>query len=187
MSMTRLVAFPDVAARLRARDPDAAADIVRRFGRRLAALARRRLHAAVRQRLDPEDVVQSAFRSFFQRHAVGQFDFDGWDDLWRLLACITARKCARKANRMRREMSDEVVLATRADWRPTPDEAASLADTLEHLLRDLSEHEHEILVLRLQGFSSSEVSQRLGCTERKVQRLVERLRERLRRLYTQTA
>jgi RNA polymerase sigma-70 factor (ECF subfamily) len=185
--MTRLVAFPDVAARLRARDPEAAADVVHRFARRLAALARRRLHAAVRQRLDPEDVVQSAFRTFFRRHAVGQFELDGWDDLWRLLACITARKCARKAVRALRELSDETALAARADHRPTPDESVSLADTLEHLLSGLSAQEHEILVQRLQGFSSSEVSQRLGCTERKVQRLVERLRERLQRLYAQKA
>jgi RNA polymerase sigma-70 factor (ECF subfamily) len=186
MDMTRLVAFPNLAARLRARDPEAAADVVRRFSRRLAALARRRLHIAVRQRLDPEDVVQSAFRSFFQRHAVGQFDFDGWEDLWRLLACITARKCARKAVRALRELSDEAALAARADPRPSPEETASLADTLQHLLRDVSAQEHEILVLRLQGFSSLEISQRLGCTERKVQRLVVRLRERLQRLYAQT-
>ena len=44
-----------------------------------------------RQKVDPEDVVQSAFRSFFTRQAAGQFDVASWDDLWGLLVVITVR------------------------------------------------------------------------------------------------
>ncbi len=178
--------FPDLDARLRAGDQDAAAAVVRRFGRRLAALARRRLAPAVRPRLDPEDVVQSAFRTFFRRQARGQFDLDGWDHLWGLLACITARKCARKAGQVLREQADAAALAASLDRLPTPEEAACLADTIDYLLDGLSDRERQMVALRLHGWSSSEVGEQLGCTERKVQRLVEYLRGRLRHLQAQT-
>jgi RNA polymerase sigma-70 factor (ECF subfamily) len=181
--MTRPLWFLNQAAHLPAGDPDAAAEIVRRFTRRLAALARRRLRSTLRQRIDPEDIVQSVFRSFFRRQALGRFEhLDGWDALWRLLACITVRKCARKAERALRELADEAVVAASMDRRPTPEEIACLTDIVEHLMRGLSTREQEMLWLRLQGFSSSEIGQQLGCTERKVQRLVEHLRGRLHRL-----
>jgi RNA polymerase sigma factor (sigma-70 family) len=179
--MDRPVTFPDLAARLRVGDEEAATEIVRHFARRLAALARRHLHVVVRPRVDPEDVVQSVFGSFFRRRPTA-FDLDGWDSLWHLLACITVRKCARKAGRAMRELADETALAATIDRRPTPEEAATWHDVFEQLTHDLSEREREIFALRLQGFSSSEVSTYLGCTERKVQRLMEHLRARLLRL-----
>jgi RNA polymerase sigma-70 factor (ECF subfamily) len=180
--MGRLASFTDLAARLQAGNPEATAEMVRRFARRLAALARRRLRTAVRPRVDPEDIVQSVFCSFFRRHALASFDLDGWDALWRLLACITIRKCARKAGRALRELADEAAVAARLNRRPTPEEITCLADTVEHLTRGLSEHERQMLWLRLEGWSSREIAGRLGCTERKVQRLVEYLRGRLHRL-----
>jgi RNA polymerase sigma-70 factor (ECF subfamily) len=63
--------FHDLMARLRDGDPDAARAVFDRFARRLAALAAARLPAVLRSKLDPEDVVQSAFRTFFRRQAAG--------------------------------------------------------------------------------------------------------------------
>jgi RNA polymerase sigma-70 factor (ECF subfamily) len=174
-----------MAARLHTGNPDAASELVRRFSRRLGALARRRLRSTVRQRIDPEDIVQSVFRSFFRRQAQGLFDFEGWEDLWHLLACITVRKCARKAGRVMRELADEAVVAASLDRRANPEEDACLAETVEHLMRGLSDREQQMVCLRLEGWSSSEISLQLGCTERKVQRLVEHLRGRLQRLLSQ--
>jgi RNA polymerase sigma-70 factor (ECF subfamily) len=183
--MTHSGAFPDLAARLQAGEGDAAAEIVDRFARRLAALARRHLHGSVRRHLDPEDVVQSVFLTFFCRQARSQFELGGWDSVWRLLACITVRTCARKASRPSPELADATILAATFDHRPAPEEIASLADTVEHLLRDLSGRERDMLRLRLEGFSSREVSERVGCTERKVQRLLQQVRGRLDRLEAQ--
>ena len=41
--------------------------------------------------------MQSVFKSFFRRHAEGQFDLSGWDSLWALLTVITLRKSGHKA------------------------------------------------------------------------------------------
>ena len=86
--------FDGVMADLRAGDQAAAAAVFRRFATRLAGLAGAKLDARLRGKVDPDDVLQSVYRSFFGRHAAGQFDFDGWDGLWSLLTTITVRKCA---------------------------------------------------------------------------------------------
>jgi hypothetical protein len=52
--------FPEWMARLQARDGEAAREVFRRFTRQLLALARRQFGAALRHKVDPEDVVQSA-------------------------------------------------------------------------------------------------------------------------------
>ena len=91
--------FEDVLDRLSKGDENAATEVFTRYTGRLIGLARSRLNARLRQKEDPEDVVQSVLRSFFTRHADGQFDLEGWDSLWSLLATITLRKCGRRIER----------------------------------------------------------------------------------------
>jgi RNA polymerase sigma-70 factor (ECF subfamily) len=170
---------PDPGARAGTGEAGMAADVVRRFARRLTALARRRLSPATRRCLDPEDIVQSVFLSFFHRYGGSRLSVVDWDRTWALLACITVRQCARGARQIAREAADAAPLDAGIVHAPTPEQAACVAETLEHLTHDLSECEREVFVLRLQGYSSREVSQRLGCTERKVQRVVQRVRRRL--------
>jgi RNA polymerase sigma-70 factor (ECF subfamily) len=185
--MDRPVSFALLILRLQARDPAAANEVVYRFRARLAALARRRLHSSVRAHLDPEDIVQSAFRSFFRRQSRAPFELDDWRDLWQVLACITARKCARKAKMGRREYPSSGTLEGCIDPRPSPEEAATMKDTIAYLVHDLSNRERALFFLRLDGWSSREISECFGCTERKVQRLMELIRGRLHRLDTVTA
>jgi hypothetical protein len=66
-------------------DPDAARAVVDRYARRLAAVAAARLPAVARSKVDPEDVAQSVFRTFFRRHKAGQFHPEHRDALWALL------------------------------------------------------------------------------------------------------
>src|SRR5262249_54926721 len=105
--------FDALMSGLRAGDPSAADDVFRRYARRLIALARARLEARIGRKVDPEDVLQSVFRSFFTRYGEGQFTPGDWDSLWRILAVITLRKCG---NRMeyfraaRRDVTREVSL-----------------------------------------------------------------------------
>ena len=50
--------FDDLMARLRAGDADAARSVFERYTERLIALARSRLGKRLRQKVDPEDVLQ---------------------------------------------------------------------------------------------------------------------------------
>src|SRR6266478_2806061 len=88
-AMAEEPSFDDLMTRLRADDSMAATNLFRRYSRRLIGLARTRLQGEMKRKVDPEDVMQSVFRSFFRRHADGKFELEGWDNLWSLLACIT--------------------------------------------------------------------------------------------------
>jgi RNA polymerase sigma-70 factor (ECF subfamily) len=91
--MTQDATFAELMARLSQGDEAAAVQIFQRYAQRLIALARDRLGQVLRQKVDPEDVMQSVFKSFFARHADGQYKLDSWDSLWALLTTITLRKC----------------------------------------------------------------------------------------------
>jgi RNA polymerase sigma-70 factor (ECF subfamily) len=144
--------------------------------------------------VDPDDVLQSAFQSFFLRHARGQFDPTGWESLWGILALLTVRKCCRKhrhfhaqARDVRREAGAPAGGAeSSAEWdmianEPTPQAAAELSETVERLLSGLKPGDREIVVLSLQGCAVVNVSVQVGCSERKVQRVLERVRTWLER------
>jgi RNA polymerase sigma-70 factor (ECF subfamily) len=184
--------FADLMGRLRAGDEDAAARVFDSFARRLVELARQHLDGRLRQKVDPEDVVQSAYRSFFVRYRDGQFTLLSWDSLWGVLTRITVRKCVNRAEHFRaarRDVRREVPLEPTPGeiaavgqffaHEPTPVEAAALAETVEHLMSDLDEREREMLALALQGYIPREISPRVGRSERTVQRLLDRVRKHL--------
>jgi RNA polymerase sigma-70 factor (ECF subfamily) len=184
--------FADVMARLRAGDQDAAREVFERFVDKLIRLAKRRFDAVMRRKVDPEDVVQSAYKSFFHRHAAGKLEVHDWGKLWSLLATITLRKCLDRVEYHRARCRDARREATARPegegtepwWEataqePTPEQAAMLIETVEQLLRDLSEHERPIMELSLQGYTAQEISLQLGRAERSVRRLRERVRRRL--------
>jgi RNA polymerase sigma-70 factor (ECF subfamily) len=176
--------FAEVMARLRADSNSAAALLWQRFGQRLIALARSRLDARLRQKLDPEDVVQSVFKSFFLRYAEGQLDLSDWDSLWALLTVITVRKCGRWQEYFRagrRRLDAEVSLQPAADdsggWEaladePSPSEVAMLTETVEGLLRGLEGRDRDIATLALQGYNAAEISSQLNRPERTVYRVL---------------
>src|SRR5262245_3382441 len=132
----------DLVARCRAGDQAAAAELFERYADRLVALARSRLSAKVAGRVDAEDVVQSAYRSFFTGAKNGRYDPQRGGDLWRLLLAITLHKLYRQVRqhqRQKRDVDRELrpgpgLVDLQAHMRtnaPSPVEAVVLADELE--------------------------------------------------------
>jgi RNA polymerase sigma-70 factor (ECF subfamily) len=183
--------FADVMQRLREPDPQAAAVVFRRFAARLAVLARACLGERLQSKVDADDVLQSAYRTFLRRHAAGELELDGWDALWALLTVITIRKCGRwrehfhaGSRDVRREVPTDGAAAGAAlpDGRePSPDEAGALADFVESLLRRLSPRDREIVSLRLQGYSPLETATELRLPQRTVFRVLQRVKQQLHR------
>jgi RNA polymerase sigma factor (sigma-70 family) len=187
--------FPEFLARLNARDGDASREVFRRFTGQLIALARGRFGAAFRSKVDPEDVVQSVFKSFFVRYGEGKFDIGSWNSLWGLLTLITLRKCAERVTYHRAQCRDVAREAPAPQgeegwtpWldtpgrEPTPLEAAELSETVEQLLASLDENDRPVIELSLQGYTTREISERLDRVERTVRRSRERVRLRLERM-----
>lgn len=183
--------FADVFSGLGNASPEAARKLYERFAQRLVALAHMRLDALIRRKEDPEDVVQSVFKSFFRRQADGEFRLQGWNEVWTLLVTITVRKCAGRAEHFRagrRNIHSEQSLAASGDssagWvpesrEPTPAEAALFMETVERIMSELNDREREIVGLVLQGCDPQEISRRINRTERTVYRVLEHVKERL--------
>src|SRR5262249_17660290 len=186
--------FHALRAGLLAGDPEAAAQLFASYADRLVALARSRLGPRFRPRVDPDDVVQSSFRSFFHRCAAGQFDLPSPDQLWGLLALFTLRKCRRQveyhqaARRdVRRESAPvgapDATPPSADDRAPTPEEAALLADTVEQVYNRLaSPIKRRVFELTLQGWSVAAIADELGYYERGVERARAEIRSLLRQL-----
>src|SRR5262249_932715 len=143
--------FADLMAGLRQGDEEAAVQLFGQYAQRLIGLAYRRLDSRLRQKVDPEDVMQSVLKSFFVRQRQGQFELADWDSLWSLLVTITLHKCGQKVEYYRaacrdvaREQapvnSDESLHAFQAlAAEPSPSQAAMLAELTEHILSSLKE------------------------------------------------
>ncbi|AMV29502.1 ECF sigma factor [Gemmata sp. SH-PL17] len=192
--------FAVLMGRLRSGEDAAAREVFVRFASRLAGLARSHLDAKLAVKVDPEDVVQSAYKSFFLRQRDGHLDVGTWDGLWGVLTMITLRKCADRAAYYRAEKrnvgretagtgagdSAPAFVDLALDREPLPDEAAALAETVDALFRAIEDpDERAILELSLQGHTATEISEQLGRAERSVRRLRERVRKRLERMQSE--
>jgi RNA polymerase sigma-70 factor (ECF subfamily) len=192
--MTSADTFPALMTRLRAGDDDAASQVFSRFASQILDLARQKLHGSMRRKIDPEDVLQSVFRSFFVRHRQGRFDIENWDNLWGILLVMTLRKCHRRmhyhqADRrdLRREVSLGSDSAPEVRWDlvahgPTPAEAAVLTELVTCLMQALRPDDRGVLSMHLQGYTVAEISERNGCSVRTIHRALDRIKDRLRRM-----
>lgn len=166
----------------------AARGVFDRYLLRLIGLARARLSEKLAQKVDPDDIVQSALRSFFVRAKDGQFEIERGSDLWNLLATITKHKLLKKAEHYRQQKrsldrdqplqhSDMGNLAWVSE--PTETEAVALTDELEHLMKELDPLKRTMLELRLQGHSTYEIAEEVERSERTVRRFLIGFRDQL--------
>jgi RNA polymerase sigma-70 factor (ECF subfamily) len=176
-----------LVSQFRKGDQDAARQIVDRYLDRLLTLARRRISQRLASRVDPEDIVQSVFRTFFGRVKDGQFVFADQDDLCKLLMRITLHKTLRQVayhKAAKRDPNMETPhgehhheqLMALFDEEPTQEATVAFLDQLEHFLAQLRPQEREILEMRLQGNSNEEIASKLGIYDRKIRRVIEHVR-----------
>jgi RNA polymerase sigma factor (sigma-70 family) len=172
------LASADLLAMLRSGNEAAAEAVFERYAQRLIQLARGRLSSRMAARVDAEDVVQSAWRSFFVAAREGRFAIEQGGDLWRLLVEVTLHKLYRQAARhqaqrrsvAREQAGSDVNRAIAPE--PTPEDAVAAAEELDGVMQQLSERGRAALALRLQGYEHQEIARQLGASERTVRRLL---------------
>jgi DNA-directed RNA polymerase specialized sigma24 family protein len=159
----------------------------RYFGR-LVELARRRLQGAPRRAADEEDVALSAFDSFCRGAAAGRFPrLDDRDDLWQVLVLVTARKAIDLVHHERRrkrgggrvldEGAGAPVLDQIVGREPSPAFVAELAEELGRRVAAPDAQLRAIALLKLEGYTSEEIGERLGCAVRTVRRWLGLIRD----------
>ncbi|MBI84672.1 MAG: hypothetical protein CMJ81_15880 [Planctomycetaceae bacterium] len=183
-------------ARLAEGDDQAVHDFWDTYGDRLQKLAAHHLASGLQQRVGPEDVVQSACRTFLRRAQLQQFSLNDTESLWRLLCVITITKVREQARfhlRQRRGVQREVPLPPgdddsqhlRREWisnEHSPEAAAEFADEFEKLLNALDEEEQQFVRLKLEEQTNAEIAASLACSERTVRRILKRVQSRLRQM-----
>jgi RNA polymerase sigma factor (sigma-70 family) len=174
--------------RLRQGDRDAAAKLWEHFCPRMLGLARKILDRRLSV-LDAEDAAQSAFASFWQRAERGDFS-DSLDrnELWRILATITARKARwhmtreladkRGGGRVQKESELEGTMnGFRLDQALAKLPAPEFDLACEELMEELKSEELQTIALyRLMGYTNQEIAQMLSCSERKIERKLRLIR-----------
>jgi DNA-directed RNA polymerase specialized sigma24 family protein len=135
-------------------------------------------------------------RSFFCRLSRGDFTLGDRDDLWALLVTITLNKvrnaadhhfAAKRDVRRTRPLPsfDESWTNTPHDPialefpEPSPADAAALTEALEIRLRDLPEPDlRQVALMKLEGFTTCEIADRIKCSKRTVERKLGLIRKR---------
>ena len=177
------------------RADEAQQELWRRYFRRLAGLAKLKLGETPRTAADEEDVATAALSSFFTGAAQGQFpQLHDRDDLWPLLAKITAHKALdqqryllaekRGGGRVRGDSAMTGPVDSCADWPATfvedalgPDYLVAMDEQCARLMAVLPDDElRQIARRRLEGFKNREIAKELGVIERTVERRLHLIR-----------
>jgi DNA-directed RNA polymerase specialized sigma24 family protein len=182
-------------AHLKQGDPVAAQKLWDGYFHRLVGLARAKLSGASRRAADEEDVALSAFDSFCRGAGRGQFpQLGNRDDLWQLLALITARKAVdliqhdRRQKRGGGDVEGESALlgpdGTGAGFdrivstEPAPEFAVQMAEECRQLLDRLGDDELRAVALwRMEDRTVEEIAALLGCVPRTVERKLRLIRD----------
>lgn len=183
----------DLVARWQQGDQQAADELFHRYAERLLALARGQISARLAARVDAEDVVQSAYRSFFAGARSDRYVLQHSGDLWHLLVAITVHKLRHQVRRhsaAKRTPQREQTFGTESSLsylqadavarEPQPEEALAVVDELGLLLGDLKPLHRRMVELRLQGYGIEEIAAATERSQRLVYRVLEQLKGRLR-------
>lgn len=166
----------------------AARELFDRYCERLMRLARRRIGQRMTSRVDPEDVIQSAFRTFFTRVRKDEFKFEGENDLFKLLVRLTVHKTLRQVAFHRAAKRNPELEAAQAsdayellqqltDSDPPPEVEVALVDEFERFMNQLPAFDRRVLEMKLQGYSTTEIAEALSSYDRKIRRVLERIQE----------
>lgn len=174
--------------RLHGGDHAAATAIYVRYADKLLGVARRHTPADLRTRFDPEDVVQSVFRTFFRRATKGAYFVPAGDDLWKLFLVIALNKIRRLGEFHRSAKRSVSRTATLSE--PGREVAAALADdsmhilkmTIDEILAGSPEHVRQMVQLRIEGCEVAEIATRTRRSKRSVERVLQNFRASLAKL-----
>jgi RNA polymerase sigma-70 factor (ECF subfamily) len=169
--------------RLREGDKDAATILYVRYAEQLRGVARARCTGELSGRVDPEEIVQSAFRTFFHRAAEGHYQVPAGETLWKLLLVITLNKIRSQIDYHRAAKRDPRLHSPgeRASTQITDDESPMtvLRMTVEEALALLPPDHRRMMALRIEGYSVAEIATKTRRSRRTVERVLQECRKTL--------
>ncbi|HAN98524.1 MAG TPA: hypothetical protein DCQ98_14305 [Planctomycetaceae bacterium] len=169
----------DLLLRITRGDASAAEELVDRHSPRLLRAARARISSMFSARFDPEDIVQSTFRSFFRRARTGSYEAPRAGDLFNLLIVIALRKVRARAVEHQAACRDVRRSGEPVEQVADGDDDRSLHEllvTIDEVCRGLGESHRRIVMLRLEGYTIDEIAGRSERSRRTVERALHEFR-----------
>lgn len=162
---------------------DAATQLYLRYADRLRQLATKQTADDLRSRIDPEDIVQSVFRTFFRRAAEGHYQVPEGEELWKLFLVIALNKIRRKGawHHAAKRDSRATTGADALQEAGTQDESSliMLNMVIDETLAAMPVTTRDIIKLRIAGHEVSEIAGQLGRSKRSVERVLQEFRAKL--------
>jgi RNA polymerase sigma-70 factor (ECF subfamily) len=164
--------FPELIRGVRAGDPRAAEELVRRYEKVVRMEVHCRLtDPRLRRVFDSMDVCQAVLGSFFVRAAWGQYDLERPEQLLALLREMARRKLAYEVRQQRAARRDvrRAEAVDGNDWdgagaAATPSRVAVGRELLEAVRTRLDPEERQLADLRAQGREWGSIAAELGGT-----------------------
>lgn len=178
MDSNRIEPDSDWIERLKAGEESAMEKLVDVFYDRLVGLAKRRMGKLPPQIADDEGAVISALRSFFSGIENGQLCRINDDhDLWRILATITARKAIRQLRVFMKKSGEggninpDFDVQNLVSTEPSPNTELQLLEEFQQRFDSLKDETlQRVVSLKLEGFETAEIAEKLSLHIRSVQR-----------------
>lgn len=181
--------------RFQAGQQDAATALYVRYANRLQALAKKQTSQSLSPRFDPEDVVQSVFRTFFRRASEGCYEVPVGEELWQLFLVLALNKIRKLASFHRADKRDAGRTIATESSSDLPagisGEDANAYETMRmvvgELMSKLPPTQDKIIQLRIEGHEISEIAQLTKRSKRTVERILQQFRQQLSSLINEDA
>jgi RNA polymerase sigma-70 factor (ECF subfamily) len=164
---------------------DSAALLYRRYAQRLHQLIKARFSRELARRLDPDDLVQSVFCTFFRKAGQGCYDVPAGEELWRLLLVIALNKVRAKAAFYQAAKRDVRLTARLENGEPVARPGAEdvaythLRLVVEETLQPLPPVYRDVVRLRIEGHEVAEIAAKTRRSKRTIERVLQGFREKL--------
>ncbi|MFO0961154.1 MAG: sigma-70 family RNA polymerase sigma factor [Isosphaeraceae bacterium] len=167
--------WDDLIAKLNRGDPEAIDRVLREYEPYLRMAVRRRLEGPLRTKFDSMDLVQSVWADVLSGLRKAQWNFEDRTQVRAFLLRVALNRLIDRRRRHRKALDKERPLAQVSlppSTRPRPSEYAQEKELWDNLFTACSPRHREILLLRRQGLSATEIGDRLGLHEGSVRRIL---------------
>jgi RNA polymerase sigma-70 factor (ECF subfamily) len=187
MPSREVISDQSLLRRIQSGQSDASTQLYLRYAQRLQALVASKSSPDLARRVDAEDIVQSVFRTFFRRAALGDYSVPEGEQLWKLLLVIALNKVRaegayhRAAKRdVRQTVGGEAFQQAIESARGNDEIAlATLRLVIEDLLAGMPEVNRRMIELRIEGTEVKEITELTQRSKRTVERVLQSFRARL--------
>jgi RNA polymerase sigma factor (sigma-70 family) len=176
-------------ARARAGDETAWGDLFRECYPKVVRVVRRKLNRPMRSLYDSTDFASDVMKSLAAN--AGRLDFDSFGSLMSFLVRVAEQKVIdeyRRVHTLKRDIDRQSHLGAHDDEGggtavaiisddPTASQVAVAGEAHERLLAGQDEVKRQVIELKHQGYSVSEIAEETGWNIRKVQRFLKALGE----------